>query len=447
MKGIAIFIFLIFFLTRAFSQAAYEKEYRSVKDAIKDPAKVRKLSLSGDNLNAFSPEILKLKNIEEVDFESSDDFDVNRTLPILAKLKNLKKLWISDIKISDLSDIGELENLEELDLDNVGFKILPVEVSNLKKLREINLEENPQLDIAETCNVLSKLENLRVLWLGQNKLSTLPKEISKLSTLEELWLDENEFSEIPVSITSLKINYLSFFDNKLTSLNLRKGDLKDLRNINLCYNSFKEFPAIELSLLPSLDTVRMWYANVEYVPKQISKLRRLRSLNLENNSISTLPTQMVKLKYLNVLELRGNQLTSDGINCVYQLKNLTKLELGKNRLTKISPEIGNLKSLTDLDICENPLTEIPQSVSELQKLETIQLGYYDQFDWPTAISILGQLRNLYHVGLFKMKLKKMPAGFEKLKSVKEFWMNWNIFDAEEKERLEKMNPNAKFQFN
>ena len=174
---------------------------------------------------------------------------------------------------------------------------------------------------------------------------------------------------------------------------------------------------------------------------------KLRSLNLEDNSISALPMQMVKLKHLSDLELSGNKLTTDGINCVYQCKGLTELELNKNHLTKISADIRNLTALTDLDICENPLTEIPRSVSELQKLEKVQLGYYEQFDWAGAISILGQLPNLNYVGLFKMKLPKMPAGFERLKSVKEFWMNWNIFDEREKERIQKMVPTAKFQFN
>ena len=446
MKSIVALLFLFFFLSKAACQPVYEKDYRSFTEAIKDSMRVKKLTLSGDSLNKFSPEISKLRNLEEIGFESSDSFDIGYAIPFLARLKNLKKLWISDIKISNLNTIGDLKNLEELDLDNVGLKILPTEIYNLRKLRELNLEENPQLNMSQVFDVLSKLANLKVLWLGQNKLSTLPSEISKLKTLEELWLDENEFSEIPVSIKKLKIKYLSLFDNKFSSLNLKMGDLKDLTNINLCYNNFKVFPATELSLLPNLDTIIMWYANVEYIPKQIVKIRKLRSLNLENNSISKLPIEMPQLKGLRVLELSANKLTSGGIKCLYNCKNLTKLELDKNNITQISPEIGTLKALTDLDICEDPLTEIPQSISKLQKLRKVQLGYYEQFNWADAINILGELPNLNQVGLFKMNLSKMPGGFEKLNSVKEFWMNWNIFDNEEKERIKKMHPDAKFEF-
>jgi hypothetical protein len=41
----------------------------------------------------------------------------------------------------------------------------------------------------------------------------------------------------------------------------------------------------------------------------------------------------------------------------------------------------------------------------------------------------------------------MPSGFEKLSSVKEFWMNYNSFDKEEQERIKSLIPKAKFVFN
>ena len=445
MKTTLIFIISVFLFSKTFSQSV--KTYKSFKQAINDSVNVKKLTLSGDSLKQFSSAILKLTNLEEIAFESDQSFDVSYAIPILAKLKNLKKLWISDIKVVNLNGIRGLKNLEELDLDNVSISFLPLEISNLEKLREINLEENPQLNMIQVFNVLSRIKTLKVLWLGKNNLSTLPKEISKLKTLEQLWLDENDFLDIPLAIRRSKIKYVSMFDNKIEHLNLKRGELTNLNNINLCYNNFKVFPAIELSLLPKLDTIIMWHANIRYIPKQISDIKKLKRLNLEDNSISELPGQMAKLKHLHVLELSGNKLTTDGIKCIYQFKNLTTLELYKNSIKSVSPEIGNLKTLNELSIGENPLTEIPRSISKLKKLKKIQLGYYETFDWTGAISVLGRLPDLKYLGLFKMGLLRMPDGFEKLTSVKEFWMNGNIFENQEKDRLKKLLPNAKFVFN
>jgi Leucine-rich repeat (LRR) protein len=445
MKGHLILIFLFFLLSKTFCKSA--KTYYSFRQALTDSIRVKKLSLSGDSLSRFSPEILKLNNLEEVVFESSKTFNIDYAIPILAKLKNLKKLWISDIKVLDLKGISGLNNLEELSLDNVGIAILPDEISHLKKLREIDLDENPQLNIEQAFSVLSKIGALKVLWLEKNGLSTLPDNISELKTLEDLWLNGNEFTEVPSSIKKLKIKYVSFFDNKIEHLNLNKGDLANLNNINLCYNNFKVFPAAELSLLLKLDTIKMWYANVRFIPKQIADIKKLKALNLEYNSISNLPPEMAELKDLHILELTGNKLTTDGIRCVYQLRNLKTLQLYRNNIKNISPKIENLKSLTDLSICENPLIKIPQSLSKLKKLQKIQLGYYDKFNWAQAIDIIGKLPDLKYVGLFKMKLSKMPDGFKKLSSVKEFWMNWNVFDKAEQERIQALTPNAKFVFN
>lgn len=46
------------------------------------------------------------------------------------------------------------------------------------------------------------------------------------------------------------IEYLDLFDNEIDTLNIKPGDLKHLKNINLCYNKFKRFP-IELTHLSS----------------------------------------------------------------------------------------------------------------------------------------------------------------------------------------------------
>jgi len=445
-KYLTFFSLLITIVSNTHGQSNSIRIYNSIEDALKDSMLVRKLSLRGSNMEKLPIGVLKLTNLEDIDLEANPNLNINEALGLLSRLTHLRKLWISDNKVPDLRNIYKLKSLEELDLDNVEISVLPIELSQLKRLKEVNLDENPNLNMIQVTSVLSKIRSLRVLWLSNNKLSTLPNEILGLKGLEDLWLDDNEFTEIPAPIKRLKIKYLSLFDNKLQSLDLKRGDLPNLTNINLCYNNFKVFPAIELSRIPKLDTVTMWYANIQYVPKEIVDIKNLRVLNLQNNFISQLPVQIAELKHLSVLELAGNNLTEDGIKCVYQQKNLTKLDLDGNRIKNVPTEIGNLNDLTDLSLCENPLSDIPQSISGLQKLQKVQLGYYDAFDWAGAVSILQKLRQLKYVGLFKMKLARMPEGLEKLTSVQEFWMNWNIFDDHEEERIRQMLPKAKFKF-
>jgi len=446
-KHLAFFIVLTIMVSLVQGQSNSDKTYNSIEDALKDSTSVKKLSLRASNMDKLPIGILKLTNLENIDLESNPNLNINQAIDQLSQLNHLKKLWISDNKISDLRNIYKLKALEELDLDNVEITVLPVELAQLDRLREVNLEENPNLNMGQVASVLSKIRSLKILWLSKNKLSNLPREMSGLKGLEDLWLDDNEFTEIPAAVKRLKIKYLSLFDNKLQHLNLKSGDLSNLSNINLCYNNFKVFPARELSRLPKLDTVKMWYANVSYIPKEIGDIKNLRVLNLENNSISKIPVQITRLQNLSVLELASNRLTTAGIKYIYQNKNLTKLDLYRNHIKNVPAAIGNLDKLTELSLCENPLSNIPRTISKLKKLQKVQLGYYDMFDWTGAMSILGELHQLKYVGLFKMKMVTMPEGFEKLTSVKEFWMNWNIFDDNEKKRIGKILPDAKFTFN
>ena len=88
MKRILLLFFLGFLISNSFGQSV--KTYYSFHEALTDSIKVKKLTLSGDSLNQFTPEILKLKNLEEIAFESSESFDINSAIQILVKLKGLK---------------------------------------------------------------------------------------------------------------------------------------------------------------------------------------------------------------------------------------------------------------------------------------------------------------------------------------------------------------------
>jgi hypothetical protein len=45
--------------------------------------------------------------------------------------------------------------------------------------------------------------------------------------------------------------------------------------------------------------------------------------------------------------------------------------------------------------------------------------------------------------MYTLKIDKMPDGFGKLKQIKTFWLTYNSFNTEERERIIEMVPNAK----
>ncbi|WP_309474997.1 leucine-rich repeat domain-containing protein [Leptospira noguchii] len=84
------------------------------------------------------------------------------------------------------TDVLDLD-LEPRDLKN-GFKTLPKEIGNLQKLQELYLNNNQLTTLPKEIGNLQKLQEL---YLNNNQLTTLPKEIGKLKKLNVLDLTGN----------------------------------------------------------------------------------------------------------------------------------------------------------------------------------------------------------------------------------------------------------------
>jgi len=86
-------------------------------------------------------------------------------------------------------------------------------------------------------------------------------------------------------------------------------------------------------------------------------------LYLSRNALRTLPSEIFRLKYLTVLSLRNNKLTELS-PAIGNLENLVELNVGINRLKWLPWEILKLVGgrLRTLNIYPNPLFEIPRSL-------------------------------------------------------------------------------------
>ena len=66
----------------------------------------------------------------------------------------------------------------------------------------------------------------------------------------------------------------------------------------------------------------------------------------------------------------------------------TSLNLSKNQLTAIPPEIGNLTNLTELSLDYNQLTALPPDIGKLTNLTTLNLHRNHLTALPTEIGNL-----------------------------------------------------------
>lgn len=170
-------------------------------------------------------------------------------------------------------------------------------------------------------------ERLTTLFLGQNKLSTLPDSIANLTSLEKISLYSNQFTIIPNSIGQL---------STLTYLNLSKNNLQE-------------------------------------IPDFTENLTNLTNLAFSNNGIQTIPESIRGLTDLTSLDLSTNHLQNI-LPSIGALRALERLDLSENEIQTIPQSIENLTALKYLNLSSNPsLTTVPTTLLTLPTSTAIYL--------------------------------------------------------------------------
>ncbi|XP_037493761.1 disease resistance-like protein DSC1 [Jatropha curcas] len=165
--------------------------------------------------------------LAQLDLEYCDSI---RSLPSFLQLENLEMLDLNGCR--KLEECPELPcNLRDLNLSKTEIKQLPSSIGNCSQLVELSLSECTELENLPNCIgqlqslkkldatgsginfngckgltvwlLLSGLNSLQKLYLGNCGISEIPESIGSLVSLKELYLEGNDFESIPASIKQL----------------------------------------------------------------------------------------------------------------------------------------------------------------------------------------------------------------------------------------------------
>ncbi|KAF3946288.1 hypothetical protein CMV_027433 [Castanea mollissima] len=250
-------------------------------------------------------------------------------------------------------------------------------------------------------STLFLLRHLRSLNLARNDfdLSLISPEFGNFQSLTHLNLSHSRFyGEIPYEISQL---------SSLVSLDLSyNGDLM----MTIDYQSKHQFGKESLVTLPRAiptslgNLTQMIYLDLSYnnfnglLPSSIFDLPNLSVLDLERNQlVGPLPNHVSGLNLLIDLSLSSNFLNGTLPSWLFSLTSLMKLTLHQNQFIG---EIGEFKynnSLDYLDLSYNMLQgSIPSSISRLVSLTTLDLSSNNlQGSVPSSISRLVNLNTLH----------------------------------------------------
>ncbi|MEJ2251311.1 MAG: leucine-rich repeat domain-containing protein [Candidatus Lokiarchaeota archaeon] len=153
--------------------------------------KIVYLALSGYTFNKFPTGITELTNLRELKLVANE----YKSLPdSLGNLKNLELLNLGFNRLTKLPNtFRNFENLRYLDISDNHFKSFPEVIFELKNLEILNIEGNP---IPSSPDEINRLENLRELNIFVTHIIKLPKSILSLKKLRKIkaymWIEGSE---------------------------------------------------------------------------------------------------------------------------------------------------------------------------------------------------------------------------------------------------------------
>jgi hypothetical protein len=211
---------------------------------------------------------------------------------------------------------------------------------------------------------------------------------------------------------------------KVKRLVIQSGDLE-----------MKHLPA-GLGTLVNLESLEMaCLEKLEDIPEEIGKLRKLESLVLDNgNGCSMnvrLPRSVGELQNLRVLRLYG---ALDGRDVGDDARSV------KSRV--LPDTLGNLQRLEELDLGRNGIRGVPPQVASLRGLKKLSLDYNDIHDLPAFV---GELQNLQELSLNANGGMRLPQSLANIKGLKIYMGNNKLTLAAQK-ALRARFPAAVFSF-
>ncbi|HEY0074321.1 MAG TPA: COR domain-containing protein [Abditibacteriaceae bacterium] len=157
---------------------------------------------------------------------------------------------------------------------------LPETIGQLTQIQHLDLTSNRLVDLPEW---IGQLTQLRYLYLNSNNLHVLPNSISKLLCLERLVLGGNQLKILPQFI----------------------GRLPQLRMLYLWGNGLKDLPEA-IGKNPQLELLSLESNQITKLPETIGRLSKLEKLYLNNNKLQELPESICQLSNLKELYLHNN---------------------------------------------------------------------------------------------------------------------------------------------
>ena len=180
----------------------------------------------------FLPECIK--NFKNLNYLGFGNGKIKELPNEISEITQVKSLTISNSNIEHISDsIGYLVNLDTLCItNNKNLVSITNSISNLKKLKELDLCFNSMKSIPEGIGELNELVKFNG---SNNNIKELPETMSNCIKLEDLIIHNNNLQTIPLSFKNLPLRLAVIWGNDFIKFPEHLLEIESIKEVS-CLN-------------------------------------------------------------------------------------------------------------------------------------------------------------------------------------------------------------------
>jgi Leucine-rich repeat (LRR) protein len=407
-----------------------KKVYKSIEEALVNSKDVYRLELSGAGIKRILTEDI-------------------------GELYNLQELEIFNLYQNDIpKEIGKLKNLQYFNIQGFSYPVpLPNEVVNWKHLIKVqtylNATEGNTFFVCENfLDPLMQVESIQEMRLSGTAIVRFPKNISNLANLEKLEVNSTENFTFNESLKSnKKLEKLYFSSNELAKLPENIGEIPNLKLLKVSYcknlttlpkSVINKFHNKELEIklsgsgidfplpAPSYSYTRLVsskpYSNAYkaevYEMNPLSAKQLSFNDRLKKKKYTTLDEALKNPADVFRLELNGDVDVNGRLAEIGKLYNLQFLTIENLSAKELPKEIGKLKSLQHFELQTSVMNiPLPKEIQNWQEIEKIEITLNSKDGKLLPLDLLDAisiLERLQGLSLDGESVNRLPLGLEKL---------------------------------
>ncbi|KAL0740811.1 hypothetical protein Bca4012_082324 [Brassica carinata] len=235
--------------------------------------------------------------------EASTSTTVDQRKPALVVDKNRSDRWkatgVIALAQANLKEIPEEvwdcgSAARVLDIRENFIREVPARISSFVSIHKLFLQGNALSDESIQWEGIASLKRLMLLSISHNNLTFLPSEVGSLTSLRQLDVANNKLTSLPNEI------------GLLTQLEIFKAN----NNRQSMLQKDKRLPSLHFDFLSLSFSVSSPYCRITSLPESIGDCSFLMEVDLSANMLSELPETVTKLRKLKTLELNNTGLTT-----------------------------------------------------------------------------------------------------------------------------------------